>query len=97
MPYMSCTFAPFDIIHCDTSPVPSTSGYRYYLVLLDDFTHFVWVYPLMYKSEIYIKFLRFCALINTQFERDIKTFQCDMGVNSTILLSSHFAKLMAWM
>jgi hypothetical protein len=33
---------PFDLLHCDlwTSPVLSVSGYKYYLVILDDFTHY---------------------------------------------------------
>lgn len=33
----------FDLIHCDlwTSSVPSVSGYKYYLVVLDDFTHYL--------------------------------------------------------
>jgi hypothetical protein len=35
---------PFELVHCDvwTSPVASISGFQYYLVLLDDFTHFCW-------------------------------------------------------
>jgi hypothetical protein len=34
-------------IHCDiwTSPVPNTSGYRYTLVILDDFTYFFGAFP----------------------------------------------------
>jgi hypothetical protein len=38
----SHTVSPFEIVHCDvwTSPVPSISSCSYYLVLLDDFTHF---------------------------------------------------------
>ncbi|XP_074265513.1 uncharacterized protein LOC141587950 [Silene latifolia] len=49
----SVTFAPFDIIHVDlwTSPVLSKSCYKYYLILIDNFTQFVWVYPLTAKSE----------------------------------------------
>ena len=37
----SVTYSAFDIIHSDlwTSPVLSGQGHRYYLVLLDDFTH----------------------------------------------------------
>jgi hypothetical protein len=33
---------PFDLIHCDlwTSPVVSMSGYKYYLIILDDCTHY---------------------------------------------------------
>jgi hypothetical protein len=36
----------FDLIHCDTwtSPVVSVSGYKYYLVILDDHSHFVWTF-----------------------------------------------------
>ncbi|XP_074283909.1 uncharacterized protein LOC141608456 [Silene latifolia] len=49
----SVTLAPFDIIHADlwTSPVLSKSSYKYYLILIDNFTQFVWVYPLTAKSE----------------------------------------------
>jgi hypothetical protein len=38
----------FDLIHCDvwTSPVISISGYKYYLLILDDFSHYLWTFPL---------------------------------------------------
>jgi hypothetical protein len=37
----------FDLVHCDlwTSPVLSLSGYKYYLVILDDYSHFLWTFP----------------------------------------------------
>ncbi|KAK1440601.1 hypothetical protein QVD17_06430 [Tagetes erecta] len=77
----SVTFQPFDIIHCDlwTSPVPSASGFKYYMVLIDNFTHFVWVYPLKYKSDTFHTFAKFHRYIKTQFNFNIKAFQCDMG------------------
>ena len=42
------TSSPFQIIHCDlwTSPVESISGFKYYLVCLDDFTQYAWVYQI---------------------------------------------------
>lgn len=45
-PSYTRTLYPFDIIHCDlwTSPVLSSSGHRYYLLILDDFTNFVWTF-----------------------------------------------------
>src|SRR3954469_21934476 len=45
---------PFQLIHSDvwTSPVPSNSGYTYYLVVLDDYSHFVWTFPLCRKSDV---------------------------------------------
>ncbi|KAL8138282.1 hypothetical protein V2J09_004283, partial [Rumex salicifolius] len=38
----SITSAPFELIHCDlwTSPVLSISGFKYYLVIIDDFSHY---------------------------------------------------------
>jgi hypothetical protein len=38
---------PFDLIHLDlwTSPVVSVSGSKYYLIILDDFTHYLWTFP----------------------------------------------------
>jgi hypothetical protein len=43
----------FDLIHCDmwTSPIVSISGYKYYLVILDDHSHFVWTFSLRVKSD----------------------------------------------
>jgi hypothetical protein len=49
----SFTTSPFQIIHCDlwTSPTPSFSGYNYYLIVLDDFSHYSWSFPLRNKSD----------------------------------------------
>jgi hypothetical protein len=52
------------MIHCDlwTSPVPNVSGFKYYLVILDDFSHFVWTFPLRLKSDTFptLQFLCSC-------------------------------------
>jgi hypothetical protein len=39
---------PFDIVHSDlwTSPTLSSGGHRYYILFLDDFTNFLWTFPL---------------------------------------------------
>ncbi|KAJ0435796.1 putative RNA-directed DNA polymerase [Helianthus annuus] len=75
------TLLPFSILHCDlwTSPILSHAGYKYYMVLTDDFTQFTWVYPLKYKSETFTKFTHFHNFVKTQFNLPIKAFQCDMG------------------
>ena len=71
----------FDIIHADlwASPIRSNNGHKYYLVLLDDLTHYVWTIPLSFKSQVYQKFIDFQKYVLTQFERPIKTFQSDHG------------------
>jgi hypothetical protein len=44
----SVSHVPFQIVHADvwTSPVSSCSSFKYYLVLIDDLTHYVWTFPL---------------------------------------------------
>lgn len=75
------TYSPFDIIHCDLwmSPVTSNSGYKYYMVLIDNHTQFVWIYPLKFKSKMFSNFVKFHHLINTQFNRNIKAFHYNLG------------------
>lgn len=42
---------PLDLIYTDvwTSPVYSIDGYKYYVVFVDHFTRYVWLYPLKKK------------------------------------------------
>ncbi|GJY19087.1 ribonuclease H-like domain-containing protein [Tanacetum coccineum] len=70
----------FDIIHLDvwTSPIPSLVGFKYY-VFLDHYSQFVWVYPLLNKSDVWSKFVLFRTYVRTQFKWEICSFQCDLG------------------
>ena len=54
----------FDLIHCDlwTSPITNVSGYKYYLVILDDCSHFLWTFPLRLKSETFPTLANFFLL-----------------------------------
>jgi transposase InsO family protein len=71
----------FDLVHCDlwTSPITSMSDYKYYLVVLDDFSHYVWTFPLHAKSEAFPALRHFFAWVSTQFGLTIKAVQCDNG------------------
>ncbi|PWA88754.1 ribonuclease H-like domain-containing protein [Artemisia annua] len=73
--------SPFDIIHSDlwTSPLSSITGIKYYVLFLDHFTHYLWVYPLRNKSDALSKFINFRAFVKNQFNCDIKSLQCDHG------------------
>jgi hypothetical protein len=84
LPFSSSTTRtthPFELIHCDlwTSPVLSTSGFKYFLVILDDFTHFLWTIPLRLKSDAYAALASFRAFANTQFNLPLVSIQCDNG------------------
>jgi hypothetical protein len=54
----------FDLIYCDlwTSPIISISGCKYYMVILDDHSHFVWIFPLRMKSDTFPTLSNFFCL-----------------------------------
>jgi len=57
----------------------SVSGYKYYLVILDDFSHYSWTFPLRLKSDTFTTLSHFFAWVSTQFGRPIQAIQCDNG------------------
>jgi hypothetical protein len=77
----SHTNRPFKLIQCDlwTLPILSISCYKYYLVVLDDFTHYLWTFPLQLKSDTFTTFSNFFSYASIQFSSTIKTIQCDNG------------------
>jgi hypothetical protein len=72
---------PFDLVHYDlwTSPLPSVSGYKYYMVILDDCTHYSWTFPLCQKSDTFPTLSHFLTFVSTQFGCTIWNVQCDNG------------------
>jgi hypothetical protein len=72
---------PFDLVHCDlwTSPISSVSGYKYYLAILDDCTHYSWTFLLRQKPDTFPTLSHFFAFVSTQFGRTIRSVQCDNG------------------
>jgi hypothetical protein len=78
---LSHASAAFQLVHCDlwTSPIVSFSGYKYYLVILDVFSHYSWTFPLRNKSDTCATIQRFFSHIRTQFHVTIQCLQCDNG------------------
>jgi hypothetical protein len=72
---------PFQLLHCDvwTSPIMSNFGYKFYLVILDYYSHYAWTSPLRHKSDVLPTLISFHAFINTQFNLPIMSFQTDNG------------------
>ncbi|KAJ9565778.1 LOW QUALITY PROTEIN: hypothetical protein OSB04_001744, partial [Centaurea solstitialis] len=66
---------PFSLSTTKTSRV----GFKYYVLFLDDFSHFLWVFPLRAKSEVFSIFTTFLVYVINQFKTDIQLFQCDNG------------------
>ncbi|PKU71759.1 Retrovirus-related Pol polyprotein from transposon TNT 1-94 [Dendrobium catenatum] len=78
----SVTTAPFDLLHTDVwgpASVPSVEGFRYYIVFVDDYTRFSWLYFMHTKQEVLSKFQSLCNYIKTQFNSTPKTLRSDGG------------------
>lgn len=101
LPFPSSRFvaiAPFELVHTnlwDPPPLTSINGFQYYVIFVDHYTFFTWLYLLHTKSEVYSKFMYFHAMATNQFSAIIKTLRSDGGGEYTCklfesYLSSHF-------
>jgi len=75
-----------DLIHCDIwgpSPVKSNLGHNYYVLFIDDYSRFTWLYPLKLKSDFYDTFIQFQKFVENQYSSRIKFFQSDGGAEFT--------------
>lgn len=59
------------------APVLARQGFHYYLVLVDDFFRFTWIFALTNKSDALKYLIVFQRLIENQHDRKIKVFQSD--------------------
>ncbi|KAB2608246.1 hypothetical protein D8674_011414 [Pyrus ussuriensis x Pyrus communis] len=76
-----CT-SPFQKVHTDIwgpSPVRSIEGYRYYVTFVDEYTRFVWIFPMSNKSDVFTLFVKFYKFVLNQFGTTIKSLQTDGG------------------
>lgn len=49
----------------------------YFVIFLDNYTHFCIAYPIVSKSGVFMKFKEFAAIAKTHFECKIKNFRSD--------------------
>ena len=70
-----------DLIHSDVwvSPIVSCEGHRYYVIFIDDYSRFTWLYPIRNKSDVFSCFVKFKSLVENRFSSKIKQLQCDNG------------------
>ena len=72
-----------DYIHSDVwggpSTVPSHSGAQYYVLFVDDYSRYVWIYFMQNKSEVLSIFKQWKALVETQTGRKVKVIRNDNG------------------
>ncbi|CAL5380597.1 unnamed protein product [Camellia sinensis] len=76
----SVSLAPFDLIHSDIwgpSPTPTMGGARYFVVFIDDFSRFTWLFLMKNRSELKQLYYNFATMVKTQFSKTIKLFRSD--------------------
>ena len=58
---------PLETVYSDvwTPPLISVDGFKYYVIFVDQFTHYIWFYPLRRKSDVKSIFIRWKALVET--------------------------------
>jgi hypothetical protein len=89
IPFLSSTSHAdnnFDLIHCDlwTSPIVSIFGCKYYLVILDDHSHFVWNFPLCIKSDTFTTLSKNSHLFPRSLAAPSKSSSVTTVVSSTM-------------
>ncbi|KAL0655138.1 hypothetical protein Bca4012_075722 [Brassica carinata] len=80
--------APFSLIHCDVwGPyrTTSSSGVKYFLTIVDDYSRAVWTYLMLEKTEVSTLLKNFCAMTEKQFGHCVKAVRSDNGTEFMVL------------
>jgi len=77
---------PLDLFHADLCGKikPSTAGGKnYFLLIVDDYSRYMWVECLTTKDEAFSRFKKIQALAESERNCKLRAFRSDRGVNST--------------
>ena len=89
----SSAYVALELVHCDVwghAPTSFVSGYRYYVLFVDDFTKYSWLFPLKLKSEVYSIFVHFKAYVENLIGNKIKVLRTDSGGEFTSSMFKSF-------
>lgn len=70
----------FDLIHYDiwgTSTIPSMGGSCYFVIFIDGFSRYTWIYLMYNKFELVNIYSDCSTMVKTQFSYNIKVFRSD--------------------
>ena len=76
----------FVLIHSDVwvpSPVSSIGGPRYFVVFVDDYSRYSWIFHMKHRSELLQVYSNFAKMVETQFSKRIKIFRFDNALEYT--------------
>ena len=73
---------PLKIIYSDVwgpAPITSIDGFRYYIIFIDHFTKYVWLYPLRTKLDVFSTFIQYKNVVEIIFHTKIASVYTDGG------------------
>jgi len=91
----SISKSPFDLVHSDVwgpSPNATMGGSRYFVIFVDDFSRYTWLYLLKSRSKLPQVYYNFAAMVRTQFSATIKVLRSD---NAQEYKEKHFLQFLA--
>jgi transposase InsO family protein len=71
-----------DLIHsdvCGPMSMESVSGFKYFVLFIDDYSRKTWIFFLKTKDEVFDRFREFRALVENQTGRRIRVLRSDNG------------------
>ena len=71
-----------ELVHSDVwgpSPLTSLLGFNYYIIFVDDYSRFTWMFLLKHKTEVLSVFKHFKSMVETQFNSKLKVLRTDNG------------------
>ena len=71
-----------ELIHPDVfvpMNVKSRGSFEYFVIFIDDYSRYVYVYLMQYNSDTFEKFKEYRAEVENQFGKTIKTLRSDRG------------------
>ena len=77
---VSHALSPFDRIHYDVwgpSPITTQGGSRNFVIFVDDFSRYTWIYLFKNRSKLSQIYHDFTKMIETRFSKLIKVFRSD--------------------
>ena len=73
---------PLELLYSDVwgpAPVRSLDGYLYYLITVDHFSKYAWLYPMKCKSNVFSIFVQFKSIVEKKFNLPIVSLFSDNG------------------
>lgn len=72
---------PLELIFSDVwgPTITSFDGYRFYVIFVDHFTRYIWLYPIQNKSDVKNTFIQFKNVVEKFFQLPIISFYSDNG------------------